>query len=125
MKLIFKAVRAILGPFLLLNEKLNQPQAIQRTPEAQAKVDKACQNLALYQFNACPFCIKVRQEMRRLSLPIALINAQQAQHKADLLNLGGSPKVPCLRLRRADGKFDYMYESKDIIAYLRKEFSAV
>lgn len=125
MKYIFKAVRAILGPVLLLKEKLNQPQALQRTAQAQAKVDAACLNLALYQFNACPFCIKVRQEMRRLSLPITLLNAQQAPHKMDLLQKGGSPKVPCLRIQSADGKFDYMYESKDIIAYLRKEFSTV
>jgi len=66
----FKTLRLVLGPVMLLKERLTQPKGVQRTPEAQAIVDQQCQRLALYQFNTCPFCIKVRQEMRRLSLPI-------------------------------------------------------
>ena len=66
----FRTLRAVLGPFMLLKERLTQPRGVVRDPALQTTVNLQCQNLALYQFSTCPFCIKVRQEMRRLSLPI-------------------------------------------------------
>ena len=67
-KTFFKALRVILGPVLLLQERLATPKGLVRSSGAQQAVDMQCRNLALYQFKTCPFCIKVRQEMRRLSL---------------------------------------------------------
>ena len=72
----FRTLRTVLGPFMLLKERLTQPTGVQREPAAQADVALQCQSLALYQFSTCPFCIKVRQEMRRLSLPIEKRDAQ-------------------------------------------------
>ena len=62
----FRTLRIVLGPVMLLKERLTQPAGVQRAAAEQAKVDKQCQSLALYQFSTCPFCIMVRQEMRRL-----------------------------------------------------------
>ena len=75
----FKTLRTVLGPFMLLKERLTQPRGVVREPALQTTVNLQCQNLALYQFSTCPFCIKVRQEMRRLSLPI---EQRDAQHNA-------------------------------------------
>ncbi len=125
MKLFFRLLRTILGPVMLLKERLTRPQGVQRAQAEQARVDAACQKLALYQFNTCPFCIKVRQEMRRLSLTIALRDTQRAaEHRQALLTQGGSPKVPCLQISNADGSVKWLYESNDIIAYLRTQFAA-
>ena len=66
----FKTLRLVLGPVMLLRERLTRPTGLVRAPAAQALVDQQCQSLALYQYATCPFCAKVRQEMRRLSLPI-------------------------------------------------------
>lgn len=124
MKLFFRLLRAILGPVLLLKESMTRPQGVVRAAADQARVDADCQNLALYQFTTCPFCIKVRQEMRRLSLNIALLDAQNsAEHRQTLLAQGGSPKVPCLKISNGDGSVKWLYESKDIIAYLHKQFA--
>ncbi len=121
----FKTLRLILGPFLLLNERLTAPEGMKRTPEAQAEVDRQCRDLALYQFNTCPFCIKVRQEMRRLSLDIEKHDAMQdGAHRQALLAGGGKAQVPCLRITEADGSARWLYESGDIIAYLRQRFAA-
>ena len=119
----FKLLRLVLTPFMLLSEKISTPKSISRTAEAQAAVDKASQNLALYQFRACPFCIKVRKEIARLGLNIETRDAQHdPQHRADLEAGGGRIKVPCLRIRQEDGGDQWLYESDDINAWLRERF---
>ena len=119
----FKLLRLVLTPFMLLSEKISTQKSISRTAEAQAAVDKASQNLALYQFRACPFCIKVRKEIARLGLNIETRDAQHdPQHRADLEAGGGRIKVPCLRIRQEDGGDQWLYESDDIKAWLRERF---
>ena len=121
----FKILRRILTPVLLLLERLSAPVGLVRAPEAQAEVDRQCGNLALYQFRSCPFCIKVRQEMRRLSLNIEKRDAQHdAAHRQALLEGGGKAMVPCLRIRDAQGNSRWLYESGDIVEYLRGRFAA-
>ena len=43
----FKTVRFIVGPILLLGERLNTSKGVVRTPEAQQIVDRKCKALAL------------------------------------------------------------------------------
>jgi glutathione S-transferase len=86
-------------------------------------VDLQCQSLALYQFNTCPFCIKARQEMRRLSLPIDKRDAQHnAANRDELLKGSGATKVPCLKITEANGQTRWLQDSNAIVAYLRERF---
>ena len=120
----FKTLRLLLGPFMLLKERLTQPKGLQRDVASQAAVDMQCQSLALYQFNTCPFCIKVRQEMRRLSLPIEKRDAQHNASNRDALLQGSSAtKVPCLKITEVNGQTRWLQDSKDIVAYLREHFA--
>ena len=120
----FKTVRTVLGPFMLLKERLTQPRGVVRETAAQTTVNLQCQNLALYQFSTCPFCIKVRQEMRRLSLPIEQRDAQHnAANRSALLQGSGATKVPCLRITDASGQSQWLTDSTAIVAYLRGRFS--
>ncbi|MDR5899674.1 glutaredoxin [Halomonas vilamensis] len=119
----FRGVRLILAPVMLISEKLSTPKSVERTPEEQADVDKACENLALYQFRTCPFCIKVRKEMARLGLNIELRDAQlDPAHKKALQEGGGRVKVPCLKITHDDGHDEWLYESDEINAYLHRQF---
>jgi glutaredoxin len=121
----FKALRLVLGPLMLLWEFVTRPKGIVRPPAAQQQVDMACGKLALYQFKTCPFCIKVRQEMRRLSLTIVTLDAQfDESARNELLRGGGEIKVPCLRVTDESGAVQWMYESGAIINYLRQRFPA-
>lgn len=123
-RLFFRGLRIVLGPFLLLGEVLFRPKGMVRTPELQKQVDRACQALTLYQFRTCPFCIKVRQEVRRLSLNIAYLDAQRdEQNRSDLLQGGGQVKVPCLKIVDANGESEWLYESGRIIEYLRRHYA--
>ena len=122
----FRALRIVLGPFMLLKEALTRPKGITRYAVAQAAVDEQCKSLALYQFNTCPFCIKTRQEIASLSLNIQRIDAQhEGAGRQALLSGGGQTKVPCLRITDAAGASQWLYESDKIIAYLRGRFAAV
>lgn len=119
----FRALRLVLTPFMLLSEKLSTPSSVDRSAEAQAQVDEACRHLALYQFSACPFCIKVRKEVARLGLNIETRNAQvDPEHRAALEAGGGRVKVPCLRIQQSDGGERWLYESGEIKAWLQERF---
>ena len=121
----FKALRWVLGPVMLLREYLTRPQGVVRSLDQQAAVDQQCQGLALYQYQTCPFCIKVRQQMRSLSLHVEKRDAQhEGLHRSDLLQGGGQAKVPCLRITDESGQSQWMYESGAINAYLKKRFSS-
>jgi glutaredoxin len=123
-KMFFRTLRLILMPFMLLWARLAMPKGIVRSAEAQRQVDRECGQLALYHFKTCPFCIKVRREMARLSLPIPLRDAQHdPEHREALLQGGGKVQTPCLRITDAQGQVQWMYESNDIIRHLQQRFS--
>ena len=114
----------MLIPLVLLWEIVTTPKGIVRPADAQAKIDEQTRHMALYQFKTCPFCIKVRREIRRLSLNIELRDAQHdEQNRAALLQGGGSLQVPCLRITDEQGNSQWMYESAEINAYLHKRFA--
>ena len=120
----FKTLRIVLGPFMQLWEFVSRPKGVVRAPELQQAVDQQCQRLALYQFTTCPFCIKVRQEMRRLSLPIERRDAQHnQQNRGELLKGAGTVKVPCLKITDANGQSQWLFESGAIIKYLQGRFA--
>ena len=118
----FKTVRALLGPVMLLWEKLSAPKGVIRPPEQQQRLDDETRNLTLYQFRTCPFCIKVRHTIKRLSLSIETRDAQRpGVHREELLRKGGMIKVPCLRVVDEQGA-RWLYESGAIIEYLEQRY---
>ena len=120
----FKGLRIILGPVMLLKEKLTQPKGIIRPEAAQQSVDQQCQSLALYQYKTCPFCMKVRREKASLSLNIQKIDAQPPGVDRDTLTReGGQTKVPCLKMTDAAGHTQWLYDSNKIIGYLQGRFA--
>lgn len=122
----FKTLRVILGPVMLLKETLTRPTGIVRAQAAQQSTDLQCQNLALYQYQTCPFCIKVRQEICRLSLTIRRVDAQhEGSDRQALLQGGGQTKVPCLKITDGSGNSQWLYDSEKIVAYLRGRFANV
>jgi glutaredoxin len=122
----FKILRIILGPFVLLWEMLTRPKGVARPPAAQGAVEVQCRDIVLYQYRTCPFCMKVRREIRRLSLNIGTLDAQQpGANRDELVRGGGQAKVPCLKITDQAGNSRWLYESGAIIEYLRGRFAAV
>ena len=73
-------------------------------------------NLELFVMAGCPYCIRVLDYMRAagIEMPVHDIYADP-QAFARLMEVGGKKQTPCLFI---DGVA--MYESADIIDYLRK-----
>ena len=81
--------------------------------------------LALYHYDSCPFCVRVRQMIQSLGLEIELRNTQLSpEHRAELVAGGGTAQVPCLRIEEPAGDIAWLYESAAIGQYLQSRFSA-
>ncbi|WP_296265167.1 glutaredoxin family protein [Pseudomonas sp. UBA6562] len=123
--MIVKALRVGLGQLIVFGDWISRPAKRKRDPAAQAQVEEQARDLALYQFHACPFCVKTRRALHRLNVPVALRDAKHdPQHRQALLEGGGRIKVPCLRIEEGN-EVRWMYESNDIIAYLERRFGNV
>ncbi len=79
-------------------------------------------NLALYHFESCPYCERVRAAMARLDLDLELRDIQvNPAWKNELVKATGRQMVPCLRIEEPGGGVRWMHESLDIIRYLEAE----
>ena len=116
-------IRWFLGKLILFINLLTLPKPILRKKIDQDRVDKETKNLTIYQFEACPFCVKVRRFIRKNSLNINLKDAKNNKtFKSELVNEGGKHKVPCLKIEKINSKTIWLYESTEIIKFLKKEF---
>ncbi|CAB3661360.1 glutaredoxin family protein [Achromobacter piechaudii] len=123
--MLVKALRVGLGQLIVIGDALTRPRPQQRSAQGQAAVNAQAAALSLYQFQACPFCVKTRRAMHRLNVPVTLHDAKNdPEAREQLLAGGGKIKVPCLRIEDADGT-RWMYESSEIIKYLDQRFASV
>ncbi|CRH93949.1 Glutathione S-transferase, N-terminal domain [Peptoniphilus asaccharolyticus DSM 20463] len=76
-------------------------------------------NLKLYYKPTCPYCVKVLNYMGENNIEtIELLNVDEIDGlRAELNERGGKTQVPALDI---DGKI--MYESDDIVEYLKANF---
>ena len=119
--MLLKLLREGLGRLIILISYLIPVKKLKRSAEEQQCVDQATESMSLYQFYACPFCLKTRRAFSRLNLQIETRDAQKNPARADLKNGGGLIKVPCLRIDD-QGESIWMYESTEIIQYLEQRF---
>ncbi|MFT7266798.1 MAG: glutaredoxin [Porticoccus sp.] len=112
-------IRWILGSLILSLNWIFSPKIIKRHPSSQAKLNEKTAGLTLFQYPACPFCVKVRRTIKKHSLSVKLIDPRLCGHSSqELLEIGGKLKVPCLKIEANDADIHWMYESSDIIKYL-------
>lgn len=120
--MILKLLREGLGRVIVFIDYLTSPRPVERGKAEQAAAEEAAQSLALYQFHACPFCIRTRRAIRRLNILIELRDAQNDPgHREALLRGGGKIQAPCLRIEDESGT-RWLYESRAIIEYLNARF---
>lgn len=125
MKNLFRLIRPMLGVLILFYER-NFPlrNVIIRSAQDRELLKKEIDKLALYEFQTCPFCVKVRRELQRLGVPIRRLDAQfNMSARNELKTLGHKIQVPCLRIETSNGP-RMLYESKEIIAFLRSRFGS-
>jgi len=119
--MIMSLIRWPIGRLILLTNFVFSPKSPKRALAEQEKIDAKTQNLSLYQLPSCPFCVKVRRTMKREGLKIELRNINQKNdYREELIREGGNRKVPCLRIEKADGQVQWLYESSDVVAHLQQ-----
>jgi glutaredoxin len=121
--MLLEPLRWLVGRGVLGWELLTRKQPVQRSAGEQAIVDAATKGLAMYEFKACPFCMKVRKVIHHKNLKIELRDARR--NKAwgeELRRQGGLYQTPCLKITSPAGSVKWMYESRDIIDYLDQRF---
>lgn len=118
-----RIVRMILAPILLFLNWITTPRGVKRPADLQQQIDQQTAGLSLYQFKACPFCIKVRRTFKRHSLKVETRDAKNDEKiRQELLEQGGKIKVPCLRIEEND-KVEWLYDSNAIVEYLQGRFA--
>jgi glutaredoxin len=118
-----RVIRLVLGRLILFFNWLFTPRSVKRDAMSQISIDQQTQQLTLYQYAACPFCVKVRRTMKRQALSIETRDVKRSEMaRSELLAGAGDLKVPCLRIEDAAGATTWMHESKNIIGYLESRF---
>lgn len=125
MGFIFKPVRWVLGQIIIFIDWITRPKPVQRAAEEQKKIDAQTENMVLYHFQQCPFCVKTRRQIHRLGLNIENRDARNdPKWNQELISEGGKYQVPCLKITAEDGTAQWLYESSEINQYLEEKFSA-
>ncbi|MGZ3652202.1 MAG: glutathione S-transferase N-terminal domain-containing protein [Bdellovibrionota bacterium] len=119
-----KLIRWFLGRIILFLNAVFSPVPVERDVEEQRKIDAALRKLSLYQYEACPFCVKVRRFMKASSITVPIRNAQKDPFRSELLSKGGKLQVPCLKIEEDDGSVKWLYESRDIVSFLQNRINA-
>lgn len=120
-----RVIRLVLGKLILFFNWLFTPSGVKRNPTLQASIDEQTRQLTLYQYEACPFCVKVRRTMKRQALSIETRDVKRSDAaRSELLAGVGNLKVPCLKIEDSAGAATWLQESKDIISYLQGRFVA-
>jgi glutaredoxin len=82
--------------------------------------------LALYHFDGCPFCTRVRRAIDGLGIDVELRNIyENPDFLRELREARGRATVPVLRITSADGEERWMPESADIVRYLEASYGQV
>ncbi|REL34742.1 glutaredoxin family protein [Thalassotalea euphylliae] len=118
-----KLLRWLVGRIVILVNFLTQPKSPKLTAQRQQEIAELTKHLSLYHLPTCPFCVKVRRAMKREGIELPLMNIKDNNYavREELINGGGKPTVPCLKITDAgENKVEWLYESDDIIAYLQK-----
>jgi len=124
-EVIMNIIRWVLGQIILLINFVTMPKSPKLTKEQQAKYTELLSHLSLYQLPACPFCVKVRRAMKRegIELPLRNIKDKEQDYRAELIQGGGKATVPCLRIENSESDIQWLYESTDIIDYLKAQIA--
>jgi glutaredoxin len=124
MKYLFLPIHLLLGGLIRLVDFLTTPSSMIRDEEAQQLIDEQCSNLTLYFYPSCPFCVRVKRQIKRLNLKIRMIDPRKDEAAMqNLKDSGGKVQVPCLQIISEDGNSEWMYESATINEYLDEQFS--
>ena len=116
---IIKAIRNGLGLVIVFFDWISRPKKIIRSEAAQKALQESMKGISLYQFYACPFCVKTRRAIHQLNIDIEQRDINKNPiYREQLETATGKVKVPCLRIETGED-IQWMHESDEIIKFLQ------
>ncbi|QIZ83802.1 glutaredoxin [Bermanella marisrubri] len=95
---------------------------VKRSSKEQRRVEKVASGLTLYVSDTCPYCTKVKKQVKHLNIPLTIKNLDRCHiYQKELLSGGGKAQVPCLKIDRSKG-VEWVYRSEQIANYMDKKF---
>ena len=92
----------------------------------RSALDQFSSAIKLYHFFSCSFCARVHRTLHSLGLQLELRDvSENAEYRSELISGGGRSTVPCLRIQSSSGDVRWMYESSDIIAWLKQQVAHI
>ena len=123
--MLLRILRTSIGYVVIFFDWITRGKGVARSAQEQEKVQAALGGLSLYQHQACPFCIKTRRALHKLSAKVEIRDIRKTPSYREQLEVGGGRvKVPCLRIEDGDD-VRWMYESGEIIGFLSQRVNAV
>jgi len=117
-------IRFILGRLILFLDWITSPKPFLISKEEKNRIDSITSNMVIYEFKACPFCVRVRRFMKKNNITIHTKDARKSpEYAEELINGGGKLQVPCLFIPSKDNEPKWLYESKDIVSFLTEELN--
>lgn len=93
-----------------------------RTKDEVDLLERESRRMHLYVAHSCPASIGVQRYCDRLGLRVVRKDVQRVNaYRNELLNGGGEPVVPCLRIENEQG-IHWLYNSSSILEFLEQKF---
>ena len=92
-------IRFILGRIILFLDWLTSPRPNKISRTELDAIQNKVKNMTIYEFRACPFCVRVRRFMKKNNIIINTKDARRSKVFAqELIDGGGKLQVPCLKI---------------------------
>ena len=76
-------IRFILGRIILFLDWMTSPKPIPVSPEKIKFIQEKVKDMEIYEFKACPFCVRVRRFMKKNNISIKIKDARRNKDFAD------------------------------------------
>lgn len=114
--------RQLKGKALDLVDRLVPVRTQQRSAEQRNLLERESRRMHLYYTRCCPSSISIRRHCERIGLRVVEKDVLRVNaYRHELLNGGGEPRVPCLRIDDEQGG-RWLYSPEAIRDFLDKRF---
>ncbi len=114
--------RQLKGKALDLVDRIVPVRPLERSQDEQMQLDRESRRMHLYFTRNCPSSISVRRQCQRLGLKVVEKDVLRVNaYRNELVNGGGVPRVPCLRIEDEKGG-RWLYSPDTILEYLKNRY---
>ena len=89
-------IRFILGRIILFLDWLTSPRPNKISRTELDAIHNKVKNMTIYEFRACPFCVRVRRFMKKNNINITQRMLEEV-FLTEFIDGGGKLQVPCLK----------------------------